>query len=250
MANWSDPRPNASPFQARSADATRDVAFDAGLRSYMLSVYNYMTSGVLLTGIVALAFAWGGASSPAAQVFMGGGILKYVLMFSPLAIDFAMSFGQARMSTSTMQILFWAFAVLMGLSLSTIFLVYSGTSIAGAFFATASGFAALSLYGYTTKKDLSALGTFLIIGLVGLIVASLINLFLQSGPLGLVISAVGVLIFAGLTAYDTQKTKSLYFQVAGTDMVGKAIVMSALTLYLDFINMFLFVLRLFGASRD
>ncbi|HEX8420289.1 MAG TPA: Bax inhibitor-1/YccA family protein, partial [Sphingomonas sp.] len=147
-------------------------------------------------------------------------------------------------------ILFWAFAVLMGLSLSTIFLVYSGTSIAGAFFATASGFAALSLYGYTTKKDLSALGTFLIIGLVGLIVASLINMFLQSGPLGLVISAVGVLLFAGLTAYDTQKTKSLYFQVAGTDMVGKAVVMSALTLYLDFINMFLFVLRLFGGNRD
>ncbi|HVF95499.1 MAG TPA: Bax inhibitor-1/YccA family protein [Sphingomonas sp.] len=250
MANWSDPRPNASPFQARSADATRDVAFDAGLRSYMLSVYNYMTSGVLLTGIVALAFAWGGAASPAAQVFMGGGILKYILMFSPLAVVFAMSFGQARMSTSTMQILFWAFAILMGLSLSTIFLVYSGTSIAGAFFATASGFAALSLYGYTTKKDLSALGTFLIIGLVGLIVASLINMFLQSGPLGLVISAVGVLLFAGLTAYDTQKTKSLYFQVAGTDMVGKAIVMSALTLYLDCINMFLFVLRLFGSSRN
>ncbi|WP_375422051.1 Bax inhibitor-1 family protein [uncultured Sphingomonas sp.] len=250
MANWSDPRPNASPFQARSADATRDVAFDAGLRSYMLSVYNYMTSGVLLTGIVALAFAWGGATSPAAQVFMGGGILKYILMFSPLAIVFAMSFGQSRMSTSTMQILFWAFAVLMGLSLSTIFLVYSGISIAGAFFATASGFAALSLYGYTTKKDLSALGTFLIIGLVGLIVASLINMFLQSGPLGLVISAVGVLLFAGLTAYDTQKTKSLYFQVAGTDMVGKAVVMSALTLYLDFINMFLFVLRLFGGNRD
>ncbi|HEX8421084.1 MAG TPA: Bax inhibitor-1/YccA family protein, partial [Sphingomonas sp.] len=189
-------------------------------------------------------------TSPAAQVFMGGGILKYILMFSPLAIVFAMSFGQSRMSTSTMQILFWAFAVLMGLSLSTIFLVYSGTSIAGAFFATASGFAALSLYGYTTKKDLSALGTFLIIGLVGLIVASLINMFLQSGPLGLVISAVGVLLFAGLTAYDTQKTKSLYFQVAGTDMVGKAIVMSALTLYLDFINMFLFVLRLFGGNRD
>lgn len=250
MANWSDPRPNASPFQARSADTTRDVAFDAGLRSYMLSVYNYMTSGVLLTGIVALAFAWGGATSPAAQVFLGGGLLKYVIMFSPLLIVFAMSFGQARMSTGTMQILFWAFAILMGLSLSTIFLVYSGTSIAGAFFATASGFAALSLYGYTTKKDLSALGTFLIIGLVGLIVASLVNMFLQSGPLGLVISAVGVLLFAGLTAYDTQKTKSLYFQVAGTDMVGKAVVMSALTLYLDFINMFLFVLRLFGSSRN
>jgi len=138
----------------------------------------------------------------------------------------------------------------MGLSLSTIFLVYSGTSIAGAFFSTAAGFAGLSLYGYTTKKDLSAFGTFLIIGLVGLIVASLINLFLQSSVMNLVISAVGVLIFAGLTAYDTQRTKSLYFQVAGTDMVGKAVIMSALSLYLDFINMFLFVLRLFGAQRN
>jgi FtsH-binding integral membrane protein len=250
MANWSDPRPNASPFQARSAGATQSAAFDAGLRSYMLSVYNYMTSAVLLTGIVALGFAWGGATSPAAQVFIGGGILKYIIMFSPLAIIFAMSFGQNRMATSTIQTLFWAFAVLMGLSLSTIFLVYSGTSIAGAFFATASGFAALSLYGYTTKKDLSALGTFLIIGLVGLIVASLVNMFMHSGPLGLVISALGVLIFAGLTAYDTQRTKSLYFQVAGTDMVGKAAIMSALTLYLDFINMFLFILRLFGSSRN
>ena len=250
MANWSDPRPGAAPFGAARTDTARSGAYDAGLRSYMLSVYNYMGSGVLLTDIVALLFAWGGASSPAAQVFMGGGILRYVLMFAPLGVVFAMSFGQGRMKTSTLQLLFWAFAVLMGLSLSTIFLVYSGTSIAGAFFATAAGFAGLSLYGYTTKKDLSAFGTFLIIGLVGLIVASLINLFLQSGVMQLVISAVGVLIFAGLTAYDTQRTKSLYFEVAGTDMVGKAVIMSALSLYLDFINMFLFVLRLFGASRD
>ena len=249
MANWSDPRPSAAAFGG-TASGTRDAAFDAGLRSYMLSVYNYMGSGVLLTGIVALLFAWGGASSPAAQVFMGGGILRYVLMFAPLGVVFAMSFGQGRMQTSTLQMLFWAFAVLMGLSLSTIFLVYSGTSIAGAFFSTAAGFAGLSLYGYTTKKDLSAFGTFLIIGLVGLIVASVINMFVNSGPLGLVISLVGVLLFAGLTAYDTQRTKSLYYQVAGTDMQGKVVIMSALSLYLDFINMFLFILRLFGASRD
>lgn len=250
MANWSDPRQSAAPFGATRADATHAGAYDAGLRSYMLSVYNYMTSGVLLTGIVALAFAWGGADSPAAAVFVGGGILKYIIMFAPLAIVFAMSFGQNRMSTGTLQGLFWGFAVLMGLSLSTIFLVYSGTSIAGAFFATASGFAALSLYGYTTKRDLSAFGTFLIIGVVGLIVASIINIFLQSNPLGLVISGIGVLLFAGLTAYDTQRTKSLYFQVAGTNMVGKVVVMSALALYLDFINMFLFILRLFGSSRN
>ncbi len=246
MANWSDPRPSAAPFGASRTDAARSGAYDAGLRSYMLSVYNYMGSGVLLTGIVALAFAMSGA---AAAVFQNGA-LRIVLMMAPLAVVFAMSFGQNRMKTSTLQLLFWAYAVLMGLSLSTIFLVYSGTSIAGAFFATAAGFAGLSLYGYTTKKDLSAFGTFLIIGLVGLIVASLINLFLQSGVMSLVISAVGVLIFAGLTAYDTQRTKSLYFEVAGTDMVGKAVIMSALSLYLDFINMFLFVLRLFGASRD
>ncbi|KQU49688.1 hypothetical protein ASG67_11260 [Sphingomonas sp. Leaf339] len=249
MANWSDPRPTAAPFGTTRARAG-DAAHDAGLRSYMLSVYNYMASAVLLTGIVAMIFAVGGADSPAAQVFTQGGILKYVIMFSPLAIVFAMSFGQARMSTATMQMLFWGFAVLMGLSMSTIFLVYSGTSIAQAFFATAAGFAALSLYGYTTKKDLSAFGTFLIIGVVGLLVASVINMFVQSGPMGLVISAVGVLLFAGLTAYDTQRTKNLYYQVAGTDMQGKVVIMSALSLYLDFINMFMFILRLFGSSRD
>ncbi len=246
MANWSDPRQSAAPFGAQRAGAARSGAYDAGLRSYMLSVYNYMASGVLLTGIVALGFAMSGA---AAAVFSNGA-LRLILMLAPLGIVFAMSFGQARFSTGTLKALFWAFATLMGLSLSTIFLVYSGTSIAGAFFATAAGFAGLSLYGYTTKRDLSAFGTFLIIGLVGLIVASLINLFLHSGPLALVISFIGVLLFAGLTAYDTQRTKSLYFQVAGTGMVGKAVVLSALSLYLDFINMFLFVLRLFGSQRN
>ncbi|WP_033922685.1 Bax inhibitor-1/YccA family protein [Sphingomonas sp. 37zxx] len=248
MANWSDPRTTAAPYATGAG--TRTDAYDAGLRSYMLSVYNYMTSGVLLTGIVALLFSWGGIESPAAQIMMGGGILKWIIVLSPLAIVFAMSFGQNRMSTATLQMLYWGFAVLMGLSLSTIFLVYSGTSIAGAFFATAAGFAGLSLFGYTTKKDLSAFGTFLIMGLVGLIVASLINLFLQSGVMNLIISIAGVLIFAGLTAYDTQKIKSMYAQVAGTDMQGKVVILGALNLYLDFINMFLFILRLFGGNRD
>ncbi len=246
MANWSDPRPTATSFGAGAA-RPRDASYDAGLRSYMLSVYNYMTSGVLLTGIVALLFAMSGYAE---AVFTQPGPMKYVIMFAPLAIVFGMSFGQNRMSTGTLQAMFWGFAVLMGLSLSTIFLQYSPVAIAQAFFATSAGFAALSLYGYTTKKDLSALGTFLIIGVVGLIVASVINMFVQSGPLGLVISFVGVLLFAGLTAYDTQRTKSLYYHVQGTDMVGKVVILSALSLYLDFINMFLFILRLFGSGRD
>ena len=246
MANWSDPRPTAAPLgAARTGIGTAE--YDTGLRAYMLRVYNYMASGVLLTGVVALLFALSGY---AAQVFTQPGPLKYVIMFAPLLIVFAMSFGQNRMSTSTLQAMFWGFAVLMGLSLSTIFLQYTGTSIASAFFATAAGFAALSLYGYTTKRDLSAFGTFLIIGVVGLLVASVINIFTQSSTLALVISAVGVLLFAGLTAYDTQRTKELYYQVAGSDMEGKLVVMSALSLYLDFINMFLFILRLFGSSRD
>ncbi|WP_375398519.1 Bax inhibitor-1 family protein [uncultured Sphingomonas sp.] len=245
MANWSDPRPNAAPFA--TAAVTRTSAYDAGLRSYMLGVYNYMASGILLTGIVALGFAMSGL---AAQVFVGGGILKWIITLAPLGFVFAMSFGQQRMSFSTLQALFWGFAIVMGLSLSTIFLVYSPLAIGQAFFASAAGFAALSMYGYVTKRDLTALGSFLIVGLVGLIVASIVNLFVQSGPLGMVISAVGVLIFAGLTAYDTQRTKSMYQYVAGTPDEGRAKVMSALSLYLDFINMFLFILRLFGSSRN
>lgn len=244
MANWSDPRPGVAPYA--TATGTRTDAFDAGLRAYMLSVYNYMFSGILLTGLVAMFFAWGGENSPAAQIMLGGGILKYVIMFAPLGFVFGMSFGQARMSPATLQAMFWGFAVAMGLSLSTIFLLYTGTSIAQAFFATAAAFGGLSLYGYTTKRDLSAMGTFLIMGLVGIIVASLLNLWFQSGPLNLVISMVGVLIFAGLMAYDTQRTKSLYAHVAGTPDEQRVVIMSALNLYLDFINMFLFILRLFG----
>ena len=245
MANWSDPR-SAAPYATQAG--ARTAATDAGLRSYMLSVYNYMGSGVLLTGIVSLLMWQSGAVySLIGQNGMTG--LGWIVMLSPLAIVFAMSFGQNRMSTATMQILFWSYAGLMGASLSTIFLAYTSTSIAQVFFATAAGFAGLSLYGYTTKRDLSAFGTFLVMGVVGLIVAMVINLFLQSDTMSLVISGIGVLLFAGLTAYDTQKIKSMYSYVAGTDMMGKAIIMGALTLYLDFINMFLFMLRLFG-SRD
>ncbi len=244
MANWSDPRiGSASPA---TTAGRADVAFDAGLRSHMLSVYNYMASGVLWTGIVAMLFA---SSGLAAQVLMGPGILKYVIMFSPLAFVMVLSFGVHRLSTGTTQLLYWAFATMMGLSLSSIFLVFTGASIAQTFFATAVAFLALSLYGYTTKRDLSAFGTFLIMGVVGLLVAMVINLFLQSPALHYAVSFIGVLLFAGLTAYDTQRIKSLYFQIAGTDMVGKAAIMGALSLYLDFINMFTFLLQFMG-SRE
>jgi len=249
MANWSDPRTTAAPYATDAA--TRSSAYDAGLRSYMLRVYNYMMSGVLLTGIVALLFAQSGAVMSLFSPNGGMSGLGWIVMLSPLAIVFGMSFGANRMSASTLQALFWAYAGLMGLSLSTIFLAYTASSIAGVFFATSAAFAGLSLYGYTTKRDLGPLGTFLIMGLIGLIVAMLVNtFFIQSGEMGLVISALGVLIFAGLTAYDTQKIKSIYAHVAGTEAEGKTAVMGALTLYLDFINMFLFLLRLFGSARD
>jgi FtsH-binding integral membrane protein len=241
MANWSDPRTTAVP---RSAGRDASAARDAGLRSYMLSVYNYMASGVLLTGLVALGFA---SSGLAAQVMVTP--LRYLIIFAPLLFVMVLSFGINRMSTTAAQATFWAFAAVMGLSMSTIFLVYTGTSIATTFFATAGAFAGLSLFGYTTKKDLSGFGTFLIMGVVGLLIAMVINMFLHSPAMQMAISAIGVLLFAGLTAYDTQKIKSLYFQVQGTDFMGKSVVMGALTLYLDFINMFTFLLSFMGDRR-
>jgi FtsH-binding integral membrane protein len=253
MNNRFDPRmprggQSGSPY-ASPRDGLSEAEFDAGLRKYMLSIYNYMTSGILLTGIVALLFSWGGADSMAASVFAGPGIMKWVIMLSPLAIVFAMSFGQNKFSTGTLQLMFWGFATLMGLSMSTIFLVYTGGSVALAFFSTAAAFAGLSLFGYTTQKDLSGWGSFLIMGVVGLIVASVLNMFLGSGTLDLVISGLGVLIFAGLTAYDTQRLKSMYSYVAGTDMMGKVVIMGALSLYLDFINMFQFLLSFLGSQE-
>jgi uncharacterized protein len=242
--NWSDPRSIGSTL---GADArTRDTAaYDAGLRSYMLSIYNYMASGVLLTGVVAYFFA---KSGMAADIMFGPGIMKYVIMFSPLVFILVMSFGLNKLSTAALQACFWGFAVIMGLSMSSIFLVYTEASIAQTFFATSAAFAGLSLWAYATKKDLSGMGTFLIMGLVGLIIASIINIFTQSSTMNLVISAIGVLIFAGFTAYDTQRLKNAYDYVAGTDMIGKTVIMGALSLYLDFINMFQFLLSFLGSN--
>lgn len=259
MADWNDPRATRQGFGA-SPSLTGDVAgrttFDAGLRRHMLSIYNYMTSGVLLTGIVALLFSRGGAESAAAQLFMNGGILAWVVILSPLAIVFAMSFGINRFSTGALQAMFWGFATLMGLSLSTIFLVYTGASIAAAFFATAGAFAGLSLFGYTTQKDLSGFGSFLIMGVIGLLLAMVINMFIGSEPLSYAISFLGVLIFAGLTAYDTQRLKREYLSIqnmkvtnpnaAAAYPLGKMAIMGALSLYLDFINMFQFLLSFMG----
>lgn len=248
MANWSDPQGPATAYAPGTTAAP--AAVDAGLRAHMLKVYNYMASGVLLSGIVAMLFAQGGADSMAAQFIIAGGPLAWIIKLAPLAFILVLSFGIHRLSTAAAQALFWAFAVAMGLSMSTIFLRFTGESIATAFFSTSVAFLGLSLYGYTTKRNLSGFGTFLIMGLVGLIVAMLLNLFIfQSGAMGLAISAIGVLIFAGLTAYDTQMIKNTYYEVMGTEFAGKAVIMGALNLYLDFVNMFMMLLNLFG-SRE
>ena len=244
MQNQYDPR-TTGVNPAVSVGVPR-AARDAGLRSYMLSVYNYMASGVLLTGIVALGLAMTGVAQ---SLWYGGGILRWVVIFAPLIMVMIMGFRAQRMSTGAMQAFFWAFAAVMGVSMSVIPLVYDGTSIAQCFFATAVAFLSLSLWGYTTKRDLSGFGTFLIMGVVGLFVVMLGNLFIRSDALSMVISVVGVFLFAGLTAYDTQKIKEMYAHVAGTDMMGKTAILGALTLYLDFINMFTFLLQLVG-SRD
>ena len=244
MADWNEPRRSQTGFGAspgyRGQVATGET-FDAGLRQHMLSIYNYMTSGVLLTGIVAALAA---SSGLAAQ--MMGSPLMWLVILSPLAIVFAMSYGANKFSKTTLQAMFWGFAILMGLSLSTIFLVYTGASIAATFFATSAAFAGLSLFGYTTKKDISGWGSFLIMGVVGLLVAMVINLFLQSPAMMYAISFIGVLIFAGLTAYDTQRLKEQFLYVRGTEFAGKAVVLGALSLYLDFINMFQFLLAFMG----
>lgn len=247
MADRFDPRMTGSrqpgsPYAGMPGDVTSE-AFDAGLRSYMLSIYNYMASAVLLTGLVAMLFVESGL---AVQFWTGGGILTWAVILSPLIIVFTMN---PKRSKRTLQIMFWSFATLMGLSMSMLLLRYTGESVALAFFSTAAAFTGLSLWGYTTKKDLSGWGSFLIMGVVGLLVAMVLNIFLGSSTLSLVISGLGVLIFAGLTAYDTQKLKSTYAYVAGTDMMGKVVILGALNLYLDFINMFQFLLSFLGSQE-
>lgn len=228
-------------------DVAGRAVYDEGLRSYMLSIYNHMASAVLLTGIVAMV-----AASSGMTLALAGSPLMWVVALAPLGFVMAMSFGLHKMSQSTLNILFWSYAIVMGLSLSTIFLVFTGESIATTFFATAGAFAGLSLWGYTTKKDISGWGSFLIMGVIGLFLASLFNIgfaYFTGAPvsgLNLVISGLGVLIFAGLTAYDTQRLKNDYQYLRGTEFMGKAVIMGALSLYLDFINMFMFLLQFLG----
>jgi uncharacterized protein len=232
-------------------------AIDQGLRAFMLAVYNHMALGVAITGAVALGAFMMAVNQVDGQIVgltaFGQAIfqspLKWVVVFSPLAIVLWMSFGAERMSSSTARTLFYVYAALMGLSLSVLFLVYTGGSIARVFFVSAASFGALSLYGYTTKRDLSAFGSFLVMGLFGLIIASLVNLFLASTAMQFIISVAGVLIFAGLTAYDTQKLKEMYYGIGSSEEGEKAAINGALTLYLDFINLFLMLLRLLGDRR-
>jgi len=234
------------------------VVMDEGLRAYMLKVYNYMATGILLTGIIALisfkmsvvtdsSGAIAGFTSIGNALFFSG--LKWIVMLAPLGIVFYMSFGIRKMSAAKAQGTFWVFAALMGASLSSIFLVYTPWSITRVFFITAGTFGAMSIYGYTTKRDLTKLGSFLMMGLIGIIIASIVNIFMKSTMMYFVISILGVLIFVGLTAYDTQKIKNMYLVSDSGEIMGKKAVMGALTLYLDFINLFIMLLRLFGQRR-
>ncbi len=220
---------------------------DLGLRAYMNRVYTLMAFAMVITGAVAYVIG----TSPTLLSAIYSGPQKYIVMFAPLAVVFGMSAGMNRMSGSTAQLVFWLFSALMGASISFIFAVYTGISIAQTFVVTAIAFGGLSIYGYVTKKDLSAMGTFLIMGVIGLIVASVVNIFLASSALQFAISAIGVLIFAGLTAYDTQQIKNEYLGMAqmgpeGQGYMQKGAIMGALRLYLDFLNMFMFLLHFLG----
>lgn len=243
----------------RTGAGVGTAQIDAGLRTHMNQVYGLMAVAMVITGLVAWIVGTDFARLVAGEqtAILPAGLLtamftspiKWIIMFAPLGFVFAISAGMNRMSQGTLQLLFWAFSAVMGLSIAWIFAVFTGASIAQTFFVTAIAFAGLSLYGYTTKRDLSAMGTFLIMGVIGLIVASLINIFVASSALQFAISVIGVLIFAGLTAYDTQNIKNTYLQLRaaeGQEFLGKAAIMGALSLYLNFINMFMFLLQLFG----
>jgi uncharacterized protein len=246
MAEWSDPR--ATQNQAGvtiNGEAMGSVSVDQGLRSHMLKVYNYMASGVLLTGIVALLLQ----DSAIAQSIASGGPLFWAVLFAPIGLAMAMGVGFNRFSQATLLAMFWGYATLMGLWFSVILMRFTGASVAQTFFVTSVAFLSLSLYGYTTKKDLTGWGSFLIMGAVGIFLAIIVNMFLKSPTLHYAISAIGVLVFAGLTAYDTQRIKSEYLHLAGHESLGKLAVMGAFHLYLDFVNMFQFLLSFMG-SRD
>ena len=241
---------------ARPGYRTDQVAIDAGLRAYMIRVYNYMSAGVALTGLV----AW--FTFSAAVTDVGGSLqltsfgqtifqspLMWVLVLAPLGLVFAISFGINRMQPGTALTLFFVYAGLLGLSLASIFLIYTHGSISRVFFISAATFGALSLWGYTTQRDLTGMGSFMFMGLIGIVIAMLVNIFLKSSGLDWAISIIGVIVFAGLTAYDTQRIKEMYSVQDDGTVAGRKAVMGALSLYLDFINLFLMLLRIFGDRR-
>ncbi len=231
-----------SDRQTTFSRATDSVVIDEGLRSYMLRVYNYMASGLALTGVVAYIVA----NTEFLMNAIFGTPLLWVVMLAPLGMVMFLGAKIRTMSVGAAQTTFWVFAILMGMSLASIFVIYTGTSIARVFFITSGVFGAMSLYGYTTKRDLTGWGSFLFMGLIGIIIASVVNIFLASSALMFAISVIGVLVFVGLTAYDTQNIKNMYVESDSSDVVGKKAIMGALKLYLDFINLFLMLLHLFG----
>ncbi len=248
----------ALDFNQRSFTKTVDQAtIDEGLRAYMLKVYNYMTTGLILTGFIAYFFGKASVAAylpngvvltPLGNMLFNSG-LAWIIMLAPLGFVFYLSARIHRMSSTSAQITFWIFASVMGLSLASIFIQFTGESIARVFFITAGTFGAMSLYGYTTKRDLTKFGGFLFMGLIGIILASIVNIFLQSGPMAFAISVIGVLVFVGLTAYDTQNIKNMYYSGDSEEIGSKKALMGALKLYLDFINLFILLLQLFGQRR-
>jgi FtsH-binding integral membrane protein len=222
------------------------AVFDQGLRSYMLGIYNYMASAVALSGIVALLVA----GSPMLTQAIFGTPLKWVVMLAPIGFVMLMSFRFEKMSKTALMACFWVFATLMGASLASILLVFTGTSVARAFFVAAAMFAGISIYGYTTKADLSKMGTFLIMGLIGVIIAGLVNIFMQSSMMQFIISVASVIVFTGLTAWDTQRLKDTYGETYGTQMQDKVAIMGALSLYLNFVNIFQALVSLIGDKNE
>jgi uncharacterized protein len=247
--------PNLFGTFNRAGTVADQAAFDVGLRQHMVRVYNYMASGLALSGIVAFAiYNFEGLQGIFFQVqagrVVGLNLLGWIAIFAPLGLLLLTSFRAAQMSVGSVQAVYWAVTALMGVSLSLLLFRYTGASIARTFFVTAAAFGALSLYGYTTKRDLTAMGKFLFMGLIGLILAGLVNMIWPSGTLGFIISAAGVLIFSGLIAYDTQKIKEQYAEAWGSEVAEKVAIFGALSLYLDFVNLFQFLMAFMGQDRE
>jgi uncharacterized protein len=232
-------------YDGRTTSPSDETLIDPGLRLHMQRVYGYMAGGLALTGIVAYAAAASGFYQAIA-----GTPLLWIVMLAPLGFVLALSFGIRRMNAGTAMALFWIYAAVMGLSLGSIFLVFTGASIARVFFITAATYGAMSLYGYTTRSDLSGVGSFLLMGLIGIVIASIVNIFIESSAIQFAISIIGVVVFVGLTAYDTQRIKQMYLESDTAEIAGKKAVLGALALYLDFINLFMMLLQLFGQRRQ